>query len=509
MRMAAFTELVDLAAARLGGVALLANDEFFAGKENLLRPEEPIWIADRYTDRGKWMDGWESRRRRTPGHDWCLIRLGIPGVIRGIVVDTSFFTGNFPSHCSLDACIAPEDAAADALVSGETPWTDVLPKSELRGDAENLFGISDPRRFTHVRLNIFPDGGVARLRVHGEPVPDWREILEEGDIVNVSGVERGGRAIDCSDRFYSHPQNLLMPYRASNMGDGWETKRRRGPGHDWAILRLGIDAVIRRVDIDTTHFKGNYPDSCSLDVARIAGEPTAETDWEEVLPASKLGPDATHAFVVLRGVPATHVRLHMYPDGGISRVRVFGTPTREGHLREGLRALNAMDGMALRAALANCCGSSAWVDRMIAERPFEGPDDLFGDSERVWRVLRREDWLEAFAHHPRIGDRGRAPAQSPEAHRWSAQEGHRATQTPQTNTEEHGRVLAALADANRAYEDRFGYVFIVCATGRTSEEMLATLRERLRSDPDVELETAAGEQVKITRLRLEKLLTGA
>src|SRR5688572_18040964 len=362
MLMAGFTELVDLAAARLGGVALRANDEFFAAKENLLRPEKPIWIADKYTDRGKWMDGWESRRRRTPGHDWCLIRLGIPGVIRGIVVDTSFFTGNFPSHCSLDACTAPEEAAPDALASGETPWTEVLPKSELRGDAENPFEVADPRRFTHVRLNIFPDGGVARLRVHGEPVPDWREILEEGDIVNVSGVERGGRAIDCSDRFYSHPQNLLMPYRASNMGDGWETKRRRGPGHDWAILRLGIDAVIRRVEIDTTHFKGNYPDSCSLDVARIAGEPTAGTGWEEVLPASKLGPDATHDFDVPRVVPATHVRLHMYPDGGISRVRVFGTPTREGHLREGLRALNAMDGAALRAALANCCGSSAWVD---------------------------------------------------------------------------------------------------------------------------------------------------
>jgi allantoicase len=509
MLMAGFTELVDLAAARLGGVALLANDEFFAAKENLLRPEKPIWIADKYTDRGKWMDGWESRRRRTPGHDWCLIRLGIPGVIRGIVVDTSFFTGNFPSHCSLDACAAPENAAADALASSDTWWSEVLAKSELRGDTENLFEVADPRRFTHVRLNIIPDGGVARLRVHGEPVPDWRAILEQGDVVNVSAVERGGRAVDCSDRFYSHPQNLLMPYGAANMGDGWETKRRRGPGHDWAILRLGIDAVIRRVEVDTTHFKGNYPDSCSLDVARIAGEPTAETGWTEIVAPMKLGPDATHTFDVGRSVPATHVRLHMYPDGGISRLRVFGTPTREGQLREGLRALNAMDGAALRQALTNCCGSSAWVDRMTAARPFEDLGDLWTKSEAIWRALRREDWLEAFAHHPRIGDRARAPAQSPEAHRWSVQEGHSATQTPQTNTEEHGKVLAALAEANRAYEDRFGYLFIVCATGRTTEEMLAMLRERLRSDPDVELATAAGEQAKITRLRLEKLLTGA
>src|SRR5688572_26500129 len=157
--MAAFTEFVDLAAARLGGVALLANDEFFAEKENLLKPEKPIWIDDKYTDRGKWMDGWESRRRRTPGHDWCIVRLGIPGVIRGIVVDTSFFTGNFPSHCSLDACVAPADATGEELASQPAMWVEVLPKSELRGDSENPFELADPRRFTHVRLNIFPDGG--------------------------------------------------------------------------------------------------------------------------------------------------------------------------------------------------------------------------------------------------------------------------------------------------------------------------------------------------------------
>jgi allantoicase len=507
MRMAAFTELVDLAVARHGGVALLANDEFFGAKENLLRPEKPIWIADKYTDRGKWMDGWESRRRRTPGHDWCIIRLGIPGVIRGVAVDTSFFTGNFPSHCSLDACLAPADAATDAIASSETRWVEILSKSELRGDTENLFEAADPRRFTHVRLNIFPDGGVARLRVYGEPVPDWREILGEGDIVNVSAVERGGRAIDCSDRFYSHPQNLLMPYRADNMGDGWETKRRRGPGHDWAIVRLGIEAVIRRVDVDTTHFKGNYPDSCALDVARIAGEPSAATVWEEVLPPTKLGPDATHAFDVRRDGPATHVRLHMYPDGGISRVRVFGTPTREGRMREGLRALNAMNDASLRPALTNCCGSPAWVDRMVAARPFDELDDLFTKADHVWRSLRREDWLESFTHHPRIGEGARVAAQSPDAHRWSAEE--QGAHTLQHDTDEHRRLLAGLAEANRAYEERFGYVFVVCATGRTSEEMLAMLRERLRSDPDVELETAVGEQAKITRLRLEKLLTGA
>ena len=497
--MAAFTELVDLAAGRLGGAALLASDEFFAEKENLLKPEKPIWSADRYTDRGKWMDGWESRRRRTPGHDWCLIRLGIPGVIRGVVIDTSFFTGNFPSHCSIDGCVAPADTGAEALASEQTSWAEVLPQSELRGDSENFFDVDDARRFTHVRLNIFPDGGVARLRVHGEPVPDWAAILAGAPDVNVSAIEHGGRAIDCSDRFYSHPQNLLMPYRAANMGDGWETRRRRGPGHDWAILRLGIQAVIRRVEIDTTHFKGNYPDSCSLDAALVAGEPGAGSAWEEVLPQTKLGPHASHVFELRLAAPASHVRLNMYPDGGISRLRVFGTPTREGRIREGLRALNSMDDASWRAALTNCCGSSSWVGQMIAGRPFNNLVDLLTRSQRVLDSLRREDWLEAFAHHPRIGDRARAAAQSHEAHKWSSQE-QSAAADASTDT------LADLAEGNRDYEGRFGYVFLISATGRTSEEMLATLRERMRNEPGTELTIASAEQAKITRLRLEKLL---
>ena len=497
--MAAFTDLVDLAAARLGGVTLRANDEFFAAKENLLKPEKPIWLADKYTDRGKWMDGWESRRRRTPGHDWCIIRLGVPGVIRGIVVDTSFFTGNFPPQTSLDACAAPAEASDERLASDETPWVEVLPKSDLRGDCENPFDVADPRRFTHVRLNIFPDGGVARLRVHGEPVPPWGAILASGHDVNVSAIEHGGRAVDCSDSFYSRPENLLMPFRAANMGDGWETRRRRGPGHDWAIFRLGIEAVIRRVEIDTTHFKGNYPDSCSLDAALVAGEPTAAMEWDEVLPPSKLGPDASHVFELRLAAPATYVRLNMYPDGGISRLRVFGTPTRKGRMREGLRALNAMDGAALQAALANCCGSTAWVERMAERQPFKDVDDLFSRADAATSSLQRADWLEAFSHHPRIGDRTRPASQSADAHEWSSQEQARARTASRAT-------LSALAKANRAYEERFGYVFLVSAAGRTSEEILATLRERLGNDADAELRIAAAEQAKITRLRLEKLL---
>jgi allantoicase len=506
--MAGFTEFTNLADARLGATAIAANDEFFAEKANLLKPEPPVWIPDRYTDRGKWMDGWETRRRRTPGHDWCLIRLGISGIVRGIAVDTSFFTGNFPSHCSVDACAAPADASAADLQSERTRWVELLPKSELRGDCVHAFEVTAGRRFTHVRLNIFPDGGVARLRVYGEPLTDWPALIAAAagapgqvPLVNVSAIEHGGRAIDCSDRFYSHPQNLLMPYRAANMGDGWETKRRRGPGHDWAIVRLGIEAIVRCVEVDTTHFKGNYPDSCSLDVARVAGDLAPSSSWDEVLPQSKLGPDAPHLFHLRRAAPATHVRLNIYPDGGISRLRVLGTPTREGRLREGLRALNAMDEDAVAGALAACCGSDAWVERMAAARPYVDLDDCLTKADTTWRSLGRAAWLQAFARHPRIGDRPVEAARSPASHRWSAEEQSQAQEaSPET--------LRALAEGNRAYEDRFGYVFLVRAAGRTAEEMLSRLRDRLRNDPDTELPIAASEQEAITRLRLEKLLLG-
>ncbi|HEX2715238.1 MAG TPA: hypothetical protein VHM88_23920, partial [Candidatus Acidoferrales bacterium] len=159
-----FTELVDLASERLGGVVLAANDEFFAPKENLLKPAKPIFIEGKYTDAGKWMDGWETRRRRTPGFDWCLIRLGLPGILRGVIVDTAHFKGNYPEHCSLEGCTLDGNPDAEKLTGRETRWDEILPKSGLKGDVENRFVIETPQRSTHLRFNIFPDGGVARLR---------------------------------------------------------------------------------------------------------------------------------------------------------------------------------------------------------------------------------------------------------------------------------------------------------------------------------------------------------
>ena len=335
--MSDFTHLIDLASARLGGQAVAANDEFFAEKENLLKPEAPVWIEDRYTDRGKWMDGWESRRRRTPGHDWCIVRLGLPGVIHSFVVDTSFFTGNYPSHCSIDGCGLPPGADPAAL---DVVWRALLPKSELGGDRKNPLPLQiahdAPLRCTHVRLNIFPDGGVARLRVLGEVLPDWTRILASGGDVNLAATVNGGYVVDLSDRHYGEPRNMLMPYPAPNMGGGWETKRRRGPGHDWSVVRLGVRGTIRRIEIDTAHYKGNYPDSASVDAAVVPDDAhgvSADTatraiaDWKVALADTRLQADHGHVFdpPAVHECGASHVRLNIHPDGGVSRFRVFGT----------------------------------------------------------------------------------------------------------------------------------------------------------------------------------------
>ncbi|MDP9099986.1 MAG: allantoicase [Verrucomicrobiota bacterium] len=325
--------LVDLAAARVGGIAVLANDEFFAGKENLLNPGRGVFIADKYTDRGKWMDGWETRRRRTPGHDWCVVQLGLRGIIKKVDIDTNHFLGNHPPFASLDAvCLTngfpSETGAVEAL-----PWTPVLSQSPLEPGSQNLFAITNDQTWTHVRLNIIPDGGVARLRIYGTVVPDWSK-LKPGELVDLAAVENGGVPLACSDMFFSSMNNLIMPGRSESMGDGWETKRRRGPGYDWIILKLGLPGAIRKIEVDTNHFKGNYPDTCSIEGCTAPGASTdeltgPETRWSGILPMTKLQAHTRHFFEKELSSIAncTHLRLNIYPDGGVSRLRVWGTPS--------------------------------------------------------------------------------------------------------------------------------------------------------------------------------------
>jgi allantoicase len=316
--MADASSLVDLASEHLGGAVLAANDEFFAPKERLILATPAVSIPDKYTDRGKWMDGWETRRRREPGHDWCILRLGLPGVVRAVVVDTAHFKGNYPEFCSVDVAVIDGYPAASDLAS-RAEWTPVLDKSRLNGDSENRFDLREAPA-THVRLNIFPDGGVARLRVLGDVRPDWDAIARSGGDVDLAALANGGLVVSCSDMFFGGMQNLILPGPSRGMYDGWETRRRRGPGHDWVILRLGRPGSIRRVEVDTSFYKGNAPGSCSLEVSRTEGE------WRPLLSQRALQPHTRHVFedVVESAGPATHVRLNIFPDGGIARLRVFG-----------------------------------------------------------------------------------------------------------------------------------------------------------------------------------------
>ena len=337
-----FTGLIDLVSERVGGVALAANDEFFAPKENLLTSSPPVFVEGKFTDRGKWMDGWETRRRREPGNDWCIVKLGLAGRLRGVVVDTAHFKGIFPAQCSLEECSAKADASPeslDLLLDAAMEWVEVLPKSDLKGDSRNLFAITSSERFTHVRLNIFPDGGVARLRVFGEVLPDWAALSSRDGELDLAAVENGGLVVACSDMFFGSRHNLIFPGRAANMGEGWETQRRRGPGHDWAVIKLGTVGAVQRIEVDTAHFKGNFPESCALEGCRAqatgAGEvldvPDDNASWKEILPRTPLGPDTLHLFAkeLISADPVTHVRFKIFPDGGVSRLRVFGKIERD------------------------------------------------------------------------------------------------------------------------------------------------------------------------------------
>jgi len=324
-----FTELIDLASEKLGGAVLYANDDFFAQKENLLKPAAAVWKEGVYTDLGKWMDGWETRRRRSPRldekFDWCIIRLGMPGEIKGVVVDTAFFRGNYPSHCSIEACRVDGQPEVAQLLSSETQWKEILPLSELKGDSQNMFAVDHPERVTHLRFKIYPDGGVARLRVHGNVIPDWDALRKRNSEIDLAAAENGGDVPLASDMFFGHRQNLIMPGLAQDMSDGWESQRRRGPGYDWCIAKLGAKGKITRVEIDTSHFKGNYPESCSLEGGVSSGD-LNKVEWRELLPMSKLQAHTRHSFTneLVDLGDITHVRFNIFPDGGVSRLRLYG-----------------------------------------------------------------------------------------------------------------------------------------------------------------------------------------
>jgi allantoicase len=322
----AFTALTDLAAERLGGKVLYSTDDFFAEKENLILPTRGIFIHDKYTDRGKWMDGWESRRKRTPGHDWAVIQLGVSGKITGFDIDTNFFLGNHPPHASIEAINLTN---ADGISDWENlAWKEILPKSHLDAGSQNFYECQSDEIYTHLRLHIYPDGGVARFRVYGEVFKNW-DAVSSNDTIDLAAAINGGQAIACNDMFFSAMSNLIMPNRGANMGDGWETKRNRTPNNrDWFILKLAHKGTVDRIVVDTCHFKGNYPDSCSIEFCVSDNDDAVINggNWQTLLPQQKLSADNEHEFVkeINSHNAITHVRLNIFPDGGISRLRLSG-----------------------------------------------------------------------------------------------------------------------------------------------------------------------------------------
>lgn len=320
-----FVQMTDLASAKLGGMVLHATDDFFAEKENLIKPGRGIFITDKYTDRGKWMDGWESRRKRTPGHDWAVVKLATPGKIKGFDIDTNFFLGNHPPFASVEA-INKTESTGDFE---SWQWQEILPKSPLDAGSQNFYEINNDKVFTHVRLHIYPDGGVARLKVYGEVHIDPTTIGTD-EVRDIAAAINGAKAIACNDMFFSSMNNLIMPNRGENMGDGWETKRNRTPGNkDWVIVKLAYPGSIEKLIIDTCHFKGNYPDSCLVESCLSDNDEDVVANrvaWKTVLPQTKLTADAEQMYSkeALKELTASHIRLCIFPDGGISRLRVYG-----------------------------------------------------------------------------------------------------------------------------------------------------------------------------------------
>ena len=310
----AFTSLPDLASRQLGGSVVAANDEFFAEKENLIKPDPPTFAASEFGHKGKVYDGWETRRRREPGHDWAIVRLGCQGTVAGVVVDTAFFRGNYPPRISVEAVNAQGYPSPAELA--DLRWHELVPRSAAGGHTANSYPVADRRRWTHVRLSIYPDGGVARFRVHGEVVPDPAFLT---GTIDLAAMENGGRVAGCSNAFYSSPEHLIMPGLPRVMSDGWENARRRDDAGDYVTFRLGGAGLISHAEIDTSYFVGNAPGWIKLSAADQPPD-----GWRELLRTTRVQPDTRHRFRIDDTEPATHVRLDVIPDGGLARVRLYG-----------------------------------------------------------------------------------------------------------------------------------------------------------------------------------------
>jgi len=368
-----FGRLPDLAARRAGGSVVCASDELFAAKENLIESGPPSFAAATFGHKGQIYDGWETRRRRSAGHDWAIIRLGLPGVVSGVVVDTAFFTGNYPPEISVEGCGV--EGYPDPAELAAVDWLSLVPRAAVAGDTANEFEVSVSCRVTHVRLRIYPDGGVARLRVHGRAVPDPR--LLRGSLVDIAALANGARVTGCSNMFYSSPSNLIWPGEARNMGEGWETARRRDDVNDWVEIKLAGPGRIRLAELDTSYFVGNAPGWATLTghLPGLAGAPgpVGQRDEVELLRRTRLQPDTRHRFRIEGDAEVTGARLDVYPDGGMARLRLPAELTAAAREQLALRWFNLLPQAQAAAVLAAAGDARGTV---LGARPLSSVTEL-------------------------------------------------------------------------------------------------------------------------------------
>ena len=314
--------LIDLAQPRLGTKVIYKTDDFFASANRIISPTIPIFKEGVFDKHGKWMDGWESRRKRTSGHDYIILKLGKAGKISKINVDTSHFNGNQPEMVSI------EGAFSSSNKINQLKWNQILPKKKIKANSHHFFSVKNKKIFTHIKFNIFPDGGVARLRLYGSIVKSKKF---QNKITNLASLLDGASVIACNNEHFGKAENILAPGKAKNMGDGWETRRRRDKGSDWLILNSIDGNSIDRIEISTHHFKGNFPNNCSLQAAYLSPSSSrkivnSSNKWKYLLKNTKLSANKTHKFKnsLMKKEKINHIRINIFPDGGISRFRIFG-----------------------------------------------------------------------------------------------------------------------------------------------------------------------------------------
>ena len=319
--------LIDLAQSRLGSKIVYKTDEFFAPAKRVISPWPPIFKEGVFDKHGKWMDGWETRRKRTKGHDYLILKFGKPGEINKVDIDTSYFSGNHPNQISLQACLSSKK-----IPSKKTKWITIIKKSHTKANSHHFFNVKNKSLFTHVKLNIFPDGGVARIRIYGT-MKSKKKIGK--NILNLTSVLNGAVPIACNNEHFGRAENILAPGTGRNMGDGWETRRSRGKNFDWIIIKCAAAGKINKIQIDTHHFKGNYPDKCSVQAAYLNNKISVTNiakkskGWNLLLNKVKLHAHKKHNFKnkLMKNKKVNYIRINIFPDGGISRIRVFGKAT--------------------------------------------------------------------------------------------------------------------------------------------------------------------------------------